>query len=330
MVTWLVFNQPRVFRNGVVDVPPLDLPGIDLTQPRQKLIFMSVAFSLLGLGVVALRRSSLGRCMVAMKDSPLAAATMGMNLLATKLIAFAISAGIASFAGALDAGKVTPDQYAFERSLSIVLLTVVGGVSTVSGALFGGLLFASTAVLAQNIPSMKNVAKVLPGVIGISLGRNPDGASMQIADSFRPAGQHRLSIVIGVAAGVGLWALTDLDLINHWQFVVGLVVWTLAVVPNLPALLTGPVTGTPRTLAAVWLAVGVCLAAGVDWSSALPSTGSRILAIIVMVALFGPVAARFLDPAPRVVKESPDTIGIDRPFTDVELEQADRVVGAKL
>lgn len=67
-----------------------------------------------------------------------------MNLTQTKLAAFAISAGIAACAGALAGDKVSPQQYDFTQSLPIVLLAVVGGVGTVGGALFGGLLLGAT------------------------------------------------------------------------------------------------------------------------------------------------------------------------------------------
>jgi branched-chain amino acid transport system permease protein len=330
MVTILVFNQPNVFKNGVVDVPPLDIPLFDLTQPRQKLIFLAIAFSIVALAVVGLRRSPLGRRMVAMKDSSLAGATMGMNLRNTKLIAFAISAGIAALAGALDAGKVTPDEYSFERSLSLVLLAVVGGLGSVSGALFGGMLLGGNAVLASAVPSMSNVAKVMPGIIGITLGRNPDGASLQVAETFRPVGRHRPSVVIGLVGAVGLWALTTTGAIGNWQFFVALVVWTLGIVPNLPGLIAGEASTRRRGMAGVWLAIGILVAAGVDWSTALPSTGSRLLAVMVLVAGFGVVSQRLLDPTPRVAKSSPDVVGLDREFTDIEIEQAERAVGAAL
>lgn len=330
LVTILVFNQPRVFRNGALDVPALTFPGQDLSQPRTKLIFLSIAFSVLGLGVVALRRSRLGRRMVAMKDSSLASATLGMNLMLVKLAAFTISAGIAAFAGALNAGRLSPDQFAFEQSLPLVLLAVVGGVGAVSGALFGGMLLGGSAVLGQVVPSLKNVAKVLPGLIGISLGRNPDGAALQVADNFRPVGKHLPSTLIGIAGGIVVWSLVALDVISRWTFVFGLVVWTLAVVPNLPGLLTHPVAPARRGLAAAWLAGGLLLALGIDWSSALDATGARLLTIIILVALVGPTVQRLLDPTPRVTKESPDTVGLDRDFTDLEIDDAERAIGARI
>lgn len=326
MVTILVFNQANVFRNGVVEVPALDLPGLDLTQPNQKLVFLAVAFSVLALCVVALRRSRLGRRMVAMKDSPLAGATMGMNLTATKLAAFSISAAIASLAGALNAGKVTADQFAWENSLPLVLLTVVGGVAAVSGALFGGALLGLNSLLAAAIPTLSNVTKVLPGVVGISLGRNPDGAVPQIEEPFAPVGRHLPSLVIAIAGAVVLRLLTG-PVLSNWSFTVGLIVWVLAVVPNLPGILSGDVPIARRVTVAVGLAAAMVLAAGVNWGTVLNATGWRLLVAILIIVGAGLTGRSALDATPRTPRESPDMVGIDRDFSPAEIAEVDRVLG---
>ncbi len=328
MVTVLIFNQSNVFTNGAVDVPPLQIPGLDLADPAQKAIFLSVAFSALALVVVTVRRSRLGRRMVAMKDSPLAGATVGMNLTGTKLAAFALSAGIAAFAGALNTGKVTADLYSFDQSLPLVLLVVVGGVSAISGALFGGVLLGANALLATIVPTLSNVTKVLPGLAGISLGRNPDGAVPQIEENFAPVGRHLPSIVIAIAGAVVLRLLTGLGVIGNWSFAVGLAVWVLAVVPNLPALLAGSAELGRRFAVGMGLLGVMGVAAGLDWATLLNASGWRLLMIVVIVAVAGPAARSALDTTVRTPAVSPDLIGIDRPFTPAEILEAERAVGA--
>ncbi len=215
LVSKLVFNQRQTFQTGNISVPVLDLPFITLQSPRDRLILLSVAFSVLALGVVALRRSPLGRRLIAMKDSPAAGATLGMNLTATKVLAFAISAGIAACAGALAGDKVSPQQYDLLQSLPVVLLAVVGGVGAVAGALFGGVMLGANAALAVIVPALKNVSKVLPGMIGITLGRNPAGASAQIGDAFAPLQRRWGLIGVAVAGGIGIWALDAVETISH-------------------------------------------------------------------------------------------------------------------
>jgi branched-chain amino acid transport system permease protein len=323
LVSKLVFNQRQTFQTGNIAVPVLDVPFVDIGSPRSRLILAAVAFSILGLGVVAVRRSRLGRRFIALKDSPAAAATLGMNLTQTKVIAFAMSAGIGACAGALAGDKVSPQHYDFTQSLPVVLLAVVGGVGTVGGALFGGLLLGGNSILASVVPSLKNVSKILPGTIGITLGRNPSGAAVQTAESFRSL-QNRWGLIgVSGAGAIAIWALTASDVLSHWSFVVTGVVWFLAVTPNLPAI--ADCTHTARRVSTVvYLAVGLVVAGGIDWSTALDVTGQRLITIVVLVAVIGLGARRLSENEPRVPKDSPDVIGLDRSFTGEEIERAER------
>lgn len=328
LVTKLVFNQKQTFQSGNIAVPVLDVPFVTINTPRGRLILASIAFSLLALGVVALRRSPLGRRLIALKDSPAAAATLGMSLTRTKLAAFAISAGIASCAGALAGDKVSPQQYEFTQSLPLVLLAVVGGVGTVSGALFGGMLLGGNSVLASIVPAVNNISKIGPGTIGVTLGRNPNGAASQIADTYRVLERRWALIGVAITGAVGLWALTTFDVIDHWQFFIASVVWVLAVTPNLPNLVVAP--AARRVVAALLLAAGLALALLVSWDTSLDATGKRLIATILLVAFFGVGAQRTLESAPRVHRGSPDVLGLDSDFTLDDIDRAERALGVTL
>jgi len=322
LVTKLIFNQKQTFQSGNIAVPILKIPFVEIDSPRGRLILTATAFSLLGLLVVAVRRSRLGRRLIALKDSPAAAATLGMNLTRTKVAAFALSAGIGACAGALAGDKVSPQQYDFTQSLPVVLLAVVGGVGTVGGALFGGLLLGGNSVLASVVPSLKNVSKILPGTIGITLGRNPSGAATQTAEAFRVLkGRWNLLAVVGAGAFV-IWALTAADVLSHWTFVVTGVVWFLAVAPNLPLVVDS--SSARRATAVVYLAAGLVITAAIDWSTALDVTGQRLIAIVILVAVIGLGAQRIMESGPRVRADSPDVIGLDRDFSGEEIEHAER------
>jgi hypothetical protein len=324
-VTKLVFNQKQTFMSGNISVPVLDIPFIEINTPRGRLILASVAFSALGLGVVAIRRSRLGRRLIALKDSPAAAATLGMSLTRTKLAAFAISAGIAACAGALAGDKVSPQQYDFTQSLPIVLLTVVGGVGTVGGALFGGLMLGGNSVLATVVPTLKNVTKILPGTIGITLGRNPSGAVNQIADAYRSLTNRWNLLAFAAAGGIVIWILDAQYVISHWAFFIAGVFWILAVTPNLVGIMQAP--KTRRIIASSYLGIGFIVAISVDWDNAVDSTGKRLIALILLIALFGVGAQRIAENAPRVHRSSPDVIGLTKDFTDEELDRAERELG---
>ncbi|MFK5283172.1 hypothetical protein ACI3PL_26735, partial [Lacticaseibacillus paracasei] len=79
--------------------------------------------------------------------------------------------------------------------------------------------------------------KVAPGLIGVSLGRNPSGAAPQIAEGFRPLTKSRVASGLALGGVATLWLLARSDTISNWTFVACLTVTALAIVPLLPVLL---------------------------------------------------------------------------------------------
>ena len=86
-----------------------------------------------------------------MKDSPAACATLGMNMRRLKLSVFTLAAAIAGFGGALHASnlRTIQEDYPFTiwEGLALFMLTVVGGIGYVSGALFGGIIYACAFIV---------------------------------------------------------------------------------------------------------------------------------------------------------------------------------------
>jgi branched-chain amino acid transport system permease protein len=184
----VVFNQERMFPSGSRPVDRVRLGPVDFGSDRAYFVFMALVFALLGLAVVWMRLAPFGRRLMAMKDSPAACATLGMNLTITKMQVFAISAGIAGVGGALLAGLqngASVSQFDALQSLPILLMAAAGGIAMVSGALVGGVFYASFPIVADAIPSMANLLQVAPGLIGISLGRNPNGAVNDVVTRVR-------------------------------------------------------------------------------------------------------------------------------------------------
>jgi branched-chain amino acid transport system permease protein len=223
----------KIFETGSVGVDRLKIFGIDTSSPRAQSIMLAVVFSLVGLLVVALRRSRFGRRLLAMKDSEAACATLGMNLVGTKLAVFALSAGIAGLGGALYGGllgSINVDNFSFINGLPIFMLTVVGGVAAIGGAFFAGISLALLTLLPDIVPSLNNFLLVTPGLIGISLGRNPNGAVAQIRDGFAPLRRSKPAIAILLAALVAVWVLRSTNVIDNWTtFFAAMVVLVLSV-----------------------------------------------------------------------------------------------------
>jgi branched-chain amino acid transport system permease protein len=164
--------------NGSVPIPRPSIFGLHFVGQRSFVVFLAVVFAVLSVAILALRRGPFGRVLSAMKDSEAACATLGLNLTLTKLVVFSLSAAMAGFAGALYGGMESvagATQFEMLQSLPILLLCVVGGVATCSGALFGGIVLGLGPVLQSALPQVGSVSLLGTGLAGVTLGANPDG-----------------------------------------------------------------------------------------------------------------------------------------------------------
>jgi branched-chain amino acid transport system permease protein len=87
---------------------------------------------------------------VAIRDSEIAAQSMGVNLAVYKTMAFAYSAGLTGVAGALFAHKVgflAPDIWSVLLSIQLLLMVVVGGLGSLHGAVYGAVFVAMLPVV---------------------------------------------------------------------------------------------------------------------------------------------------------------------------------------
>ncbi len=153
-----------------------------LESDRAYFVAIAAVFVLLAWLVIALRRGEFGRRLQAMKDSPAACTTLGLNLTLTKVQVFALASAMAGIGGFLLAGwkgTVGKDDFSLLTgtlsALPVLLLAVVGGITAVSGAMVGALLLVAMPQIANDYPSLNNFMILLPGLVGISLARNPDG-----------------------------------------------------------------------------------------------------------------------------------------------------------
>ncbi|MBI2738222.1 MAG: branched-chain amino acid ABC transporter permease [Rhodospirillales bacterium] len=112
-----------------------------------------------------LLRSPTGRAWIAIRDSEIAAQSMGVNLAIYKSIAFAYSAALMGLAGALFAHKIAylaPDIFTILLSIQFLLLVIVGGLGSLHGAVFGAIFVALLppliAILRDSIPATMNDA----------------------------------------------------------------------------------------------------------------------------------------------------------------------------
>ena len=174
----LIFQDTRIYGLGGVTVGRLNLFGIDFSGDRAFATLCAIVFALVAIGVLALRRGSFGRRLAAMRDSQAACATLGMDVRRTKLAVFALSSAIAGLAGALHGGLgFTAGQLDFEPLFNVLLFlfAFVGGITTVTGALLGGVLFAALPLVQSEAPEFAGLVFAVIAVTALALGKQPNG-----------------------------------------------------------------------------------------------------------------------------------------------------------
>ncbi len=139
--------------------PPFGLP---LNQDQWLFYFcLAVALVMFWLGWNLLR-GRVGRALIAIRDQPIAAEVMGVNNAMYKSLAFGISAmftGVAGALGAIAVQFVAPDSFNIFLSITFLVGIVIGGIASISGAVFG-------AIFIQFVPNIADqISKAAPWAI---------------------------------------------------------------------------------------------------------------------------------------------------------------------
>ena len=146
---------------GIVIIKP-DAPfGLKLN-PDQWLYFFTVLVAIVMYAcAVNLVKSRTGRALIAIRDHPVAAGAMGINVSLYKSLTFGVSAlytGVAGALGAITISFVAPDSFTFVLAVALFVGLVVGGVASIPGTIVGGFF----VLFAPNIAEL--LAVLLPGV----------------------------------------------------------------------------------------------------------------------------------------------------------------------
>lgn len=152
---------------GLLIEPP-SVPSAIPLEPDQWFYFnVLIVFLLLFAGAWTLSKSATGRALAAVRDNPLAASAMGVDVRFYKLAAFGLSAFYAGISGALSGlliQFVSPDTYTFHVSIVLLVGLVVGGIGWLPGCLIG----ATFVTLVPNVA--EHISKDLAGAIyGVAL-----------------------------------------------------------------------------------------------------------------------------------------------------------------
>src|SRR3972149_6787251 len=116
--------------------------GIEIDMPESKYLLTLSIVTVLALLAKNLVRSETGRAFMAVRDMDVAASVIGIPLMKTKLLAFAISSFYCGVSGALYAytylGTVEPEAFTLDLSFRILFMIIIGGVGSILGSFLGG------------------------------------------------------------------------------------------------------------------------------------------------------------------------------------------------
>lgn len=147
-----------------LSVPPMAGLGFEINAgPVQYYLILAIVVFCIW-GVANLMRSPTGRAFIAVRDSETSARSLGLNIARTRILAFFISAMLTGLAGGLLSHLMfylSPESFGVNESLKLLLMVIVGGLGTITGAIFG-------AVFVSILP---NLISLLQGVLPQSIAQ---------------------------------------------------------------------------------------------------------------------------------------------------------------
>jgi len=141
-----------------------------------------------------LDNSRLGRAWVAMREDEVAAASTGINIMQTKLWAFALGAvwgGIAGITYAYWVGFISPESFNFMESVLIVCMVVLGGMGSIPGSIIGAIIIAGLPEVIRGLAQSDMFSGIISAELGARIGDYRFlifGGLMVVMMALRPQG----------------------------------------------------------------------------------------------------------------------------------------------
>ncbi|MDF1794649.1 MAG: branched-chain amino acid ABC transporter permease [Thalassobaculaceae bacterium] len=157
-IVWMI-DKFGWFKNydtsGIITAQNIVILGKPYTSPLEMYLVVVVVVIVLTVLAINMARGSTGRAWMAVRDMDIAAESMGISLLRTKLQAFAISAFFCGVAGALFAftylKSLEPVAFDIKLSFKILFMVILGGLGTINGAFIGAAFILLFPVVLNSI-----------------------------------------------------------------------------------------------------------------------------------------------------------------------------------
>ncbi len=164
-VVWAL-TKVRWFTNfsssGVITAQQIEILGYQFDTPTAKYLLVLGIVCVLALAAKNLVRSNIGRCWMAVRDMDVAAEVIGIRLMHTKLLAFAVSSFYCGVAGALYAyaylGTVEPEAYSLDLSFRILFMVIIGGLGSVLGSVLGAAFIVLLPIVLNNLAHFAQIS----------------------------------------------------------------------------------------------------------------------------------------------------------------------------
>lgn len=161
---------------GIMETPPPSFFGIQLSDPRYLYYLILAACLVVVFISLRLNDSRIGRAWIAVREDEDVAQAMGINLVAAKLMAFAIGASFAGVGGAIFAarqGAIFPMDFTLFVSINVLCLIIIGGIGSIPGVITGAFFLIGLPEVLREVDEYRILAY---------------GAGLVIMMLVRPAG----------------------------------------------------------------------------------------------------------------------------------------------
>src|SRR5512137_1575461 len=153
--------------SGVINAQKMSILGYSFDSPTAKYLLVLTIVVVMALAAKNLVRSSIGRAWMAVRDMDVAASVIGIRLMHTKLLAFAVSSFYCGVAGALYAfaylGTVEPEGFNLDLSFRVLFMIILGGVGSILGSFLGAAFIVLLPIF------LNTVAHPIELLLGITL-----------------------------------------------------------------------------------------------------------------------------------------------------------------
>lgn len=169
VIIWAITHAQFIGVSESLTVPSAMLFGWNLSSSADFNFYWIILFCLIATIIFTsnLFRARVGRAFIAIRDQDIAARVIGVDLFRYKLLAFAASSFFAGMAGALTAhyrGIISWERFTIETSIIFLSMIIIGGLGSVSGAIYGAAFMTLLPALLTNLG--RAMSGVAPGFVG--------------------------------------------------------------------------------------------------------------------------------------------------------------------